>query len=115
MPTRHILHINSGFRDQTAYPLANQYSVLFGEPYRNVMSMRLMNAQLPSNYARFHDSYGTTRFRVAVTISSTTTNYDLNIANGALTTPTLLLTAVAAARTVSARDSPTTGECPVSR
>lgn len=94
MPSRrHVLHIDSGFRDKVAHANANQYNVLFGEPYRNVASIRLLNLQLPVNYARFHSNYNNTTFKILVG----TTQYSLSMANGALATLETFLLGIASA------------------
>ena len=48
-------YVDSAFRDRSRYPNANEYTVEFIEPFRNVVGMEIMDARIPQSEYVIHE------------------------------------------------------------
>ena len=96
---KHFLVIDSIDRNRSSYPTASTYTMPLPTVYRNIVSARLVSAEIPLSFYQFSASIGNT----SVTINSTT----VTIPDGNYTGTTLasalgsVITAVIASATVA--------------
>lgn len=48
-------YVDSAFRDRSRYPNANEYTVEFIEPFRNVVGMEIVDARIPQSEYAIHE------------------------------------------------------------
>lgn len=64
--TKHVVLVDSRDRDYSSYPTPNAYRVRLPTTFNNVVSARLMSAEIPKSFHTFSDDAGNTTLTVVV-------------------------------------------------
>ena len=80
--TRHIINVDSRFRDAPNVYAASDYYFSLLSPVRNVLRVRITSVELPNNYFFFTALRKNTTFRVRYTVGSTQIVRDIQIEDG---------------------------------
>ena len=64
-------YVDSTFRDRLRYPNANEYTVEFVEPFRNVVGMEIVDARIPQSEYAIHERNNRVVLVSAANVSNT--------------------------------------------